>query len=462
MLFNSYQFIAVFLPIVLVAYYLVGNRPTIRLGWLLLASLVFYAYWDIRFVPLLILSVVVNWLLSLAMGRSSRALLAILGVAFNLFLIGVFKYLDFFGALLFAVMPGNYAPYDLVLPLGISFFTFQQISYLVDRSRGHCPAYSLLEYALYVTFFPQLIAGPIVRHNEIIQQYKCSPIRPEIFRYVGTGIVLFGIGLAKKTLLADNLAETSTPLFDQAAGGDVLSFGDSWIASMAYSLQLYFDFSGYSDMAIGLGLMFGLVLPINFNAPYRATDIQDFWRRWHMTLSRFLRDYLYIPLGGSRYGSGRLLLALMGTMFLGGLWHGAGWTFVIWGVLHGGALVLKRVWNAFFAPMPQLLAWLLLALFLLFTWVVFRAENFSTAWSIWQSMLGFHELRLVSAFDNSDAAWLILPALLIAILGPTSQDFLKSYLEPKPVYAIVTAVILFFLILNVASDGYSEFLYFQF
>jgi D-alanyl-lipoteichoic acid acyltransferase DltB (MBOAT superfamily) len=236
--------------------------------------------------------------------------------------------------------------------------------------------------------------------------------------------------------------------------------GEGWSASIAYSLQLYFDFSGYSDMAIGLGLMFGFQLPTNFNAPYRATSIQEFWRRWHMTLSRFLRDYLYIPLGGNRHGNVRLLLALMLTMFLGGLWHGAGWTFVLWGVAHGGALVVQRIWRSHSMTMPEFLAWPLLVLFLLFTWVIFRADSITTTWAIWQSMTGLNGIDL--QVNNAPFRWFSAVALLIAVLGPTSQSFVRKYLQPKTVYGVTTAMLLFFLTLNVASDGYTEFLYFQF
>ena len=460
MLFNSYQFIAVFLPITLLGYHLFAKVEQLRLGWLLLASIFFYGYWDIRFLPLLLGSIVFNWLLSRTLSPGNRHWLIIVGVGFNLLLIGIFKYLDFFAGGLHHLVNKPFTAYELILPLGISFFTFQQISYLVDRSRGDAHGYSLLDYSLYVIFFPQLIAGPIVRHNEIIPQYKKSPLRPDIYHHIGAGLLLFSLGLIKKTLLADRLAETATPLFDRAALGDLLTFGESWIASISYSLQLYFDFSGYSDMAIGLALMMGFTLPINFNAPYRAASIQDFWRRWHMTLSRFLRDYLYIPLGGNRHGVNRLLIALMLTMLLGGLWHGAGWTFVAWGLLHGLALVINRGWAFKRLSMPRVLGWLITLAFLLFSWVVFRADSISTAWSIWQSMLGFHGANL--AVSDSPNRWFSLAAFLLAVVGPTSHIIALNKLKPRVGYALITAGLLFYLTLNVASDGYTEFLYFQF
>jgi alginate O-acetyltransferase complex protein AlgI len=460
MLFNSYQFIAVFFPVTLLGYYLFARVEHLRLGWLLLTSICFYGYWDIRFLPLLLGSIVFNWLLSRTLNSTNRHWLITIGVGFNLLLIGIFKYLDFFAGSLYYLVDEPFSAYALVLPLGISFFTFQQISYLVDRSRGDTHSYPLLDYALYVIFFPQLIAGPIVRHNEIIPQFKKSPLRPDIYHHIGAGLLLFTLGLIKKTLLADRLAETATPLFDRAAIGDVLTLGESWAASTSYSLQLYFDFSGYSDMAIGLALMMGFTLPINFNAPYRAASIQEFWRRWHMTLSRFLRDYLYIPLGGNRHGVNRLLIALMLTMLLGGLWHGAGWTFVIWGSLHGVALVFNRVWGSRGLAMSWTLGWTFTLVFLLFSWVVFRADSISTAWSIWQSMLGFHGMDLTTS--DSPNGWFSLAAFLLAVVGPTSHVIALRKLKPQVGYALLTAGLLFYLTLNVASDGYTEFLYFQF
>lgn len=401
-----------------------------------------------------------NWWLSLQLCSHRLNWLISTGVGFNLLLIGVFKYLDFFTGSLYFLFDKPFTPYELILPLGISFFTFQQISYLVDRSRGHGQPYSLLEYALYVSFFPQLIAGPIVRHNEIIPQYQKSPLRPDIYHHIAAGLVLFCIGLAKKTLIADRLAETATPLFDLSAQGTLLTLGEAWVAAIAYSLQLYFDFSGYSDMAIGLALLFGLSLPLNFNAPYRATNIQDFWRRWHMTLSRFLQDYLYIPLGGSRHGVNRMLIALLITMLLGGLWHGAGWTFVIWGMLHGGALIIYHLWNRQGMKMHGTAAWLIMSLFLLMTWVVFRAYTIPAAWSIWQSMLGLNGFEI--ALRDSPNRWFSLIAFLLAVFGPTSQVLVQEKLKPNVGYALATAGYLFYLTLNVASDGYTEFIYFQF
>jgi len=460
MLFNSYQFILVFLPLTLLGYYLLASHHQWRLGWLLLTSVVFYAYWDIRFLPMLLGSVLVNWLLARHLGTANCRLLVALGLTFNLLLIGIFKYLDFLAGTFFAVAGQPFTAYDLVLPLGISFFTFQQISYLIDRARCNAESHPLLDYALYVVFFPQLIAGPIVRHNEIIPQYKKSPLRQDIYHHIGVGIFLFCLGLVKKTLIADRLAQTASPLFDAVANGETLTLVESWLASASYSLQLYFDFSGYSDMAIGLGLLFGFNLPMNFNAPYRARSIKEFWRRWHLTLSRFLRDYLYIPLGGNRRGPGRLYIALLTTMLLGGLWHGADWTFIAWGGLHGCALVVNHVWTARGMVMPVVISWPATLVFLMFGWVIFRADSIGSANVILSSMLGARGFNL-DAGDTS-GGWFCLFAFLVAIVGPTSQVVAFKILKPLAPYAAAIAGLLVYLTLNAISDGYSEFLYFQF
>ncbi len=460
MLFNSPEFLAIFLPITILGYFFLAANRQLRLSWLLGASIVFYGMWDIRFLPLLCGSVVFNWWISRFIKPDNKHWLAVVGVGFNLLLIGVFKYVDFIGENIYSLLSQPYTYFDLILPLGISFFTFQQISYLVDRSRGHAQVYGFLDYALYVTFFPQLIAGPIVRHNEIINQYQAPPLRPEIFHQASAGLVLFCIGLFKKTVLADRLGQTATPLFNIVEQGGVLSMAEGWVASSSYSLQLYFDFSGYSDMAIGVALMLGLNLPINFDSPYRAISIRDFWRRWHITLSRFLRDYLYIPLGGNRFGFNRMMLALLLTMLLGGLWHGAGWTFLLWGLLHGIALVVNHYWANMNIRMPVILGWCLTILFLLFTWVLFRSDSLATSWSIWESMLGVNGIDLST--DNAPNRWFALPAFLIAVIGPCSHHLALKSLSPRRIYAVITAVLLFILSLNVASDGYTEFLYFQF
>ncbi|MFZ1200767.1 MAG: MBOAT family O-acyltransferase, partial [Desulfobacterales bacterium] len=322
------------------------------------------------------------------------------------------------------------------------------------------PVYPFHKYFLYVTFFPQLIAGPIVRHDELIGQFGLDPLREGVYERLAKGFGLLFIGLFKKMILADTVAETASLLFNSASAGSTLTLGASWVAAAAYTLQIYYDFSGYSDMAIGLGSLFGLTIPVNFNAPYRAVSIRDFWRRWHITLSRFLRDYLYIPMGGNRYGMPRQIAALMATMLLGGLWHGAGWTFVIWGGVHGLALVANHLWEKTGLSLPRPVAWMVTLIFVMIAWVIFRADSMATAVSVIRSMMGFHgaSLELPDVMPPLRVFYFALPALV----GPTSQRLVMHWLRPRPVYAVAVACALFYLSLRAGDGNYSEFIYFQF
>lgn len=460
MLFNSQQFLLIFLPLTLILYFALAGKESSRIWVLISASLFFYAYWDLRFLPLLIASVMLNWSCSLLYASHPYKSILIAGVALNLLIIGFFKYTNFIIGNVTATAGVGFAPWNIILPLGISFFTFQQISYLVDLKRGAAPVYPFHKYLLYVTFFPQLIAGPIVRHDEIIGQYALDPMREGVYERLSKGFVLLFIGLFKKMILADTVAKTASFLFNDAATGNTLSFYGSWVAAAAYALQIYYDFSGYSDMAIGLGSMFGLSIPVNFNAPYLAVSIRDFWRRWHITLSRFLRDYLYIPMGGSWFGVPRQMTALMVTMLLGGLWHGAGWTFVVWGGLHGLALVANHIWGKTGVSLPTPFGWILTLIFVVFGWVIFRADNLGTAVAIIRSMVGMNGV----SFDLPD----IMPPIRIfyfalpAFIGPTSQRLVEHWLRPRPIYAAVVACALFYLALKAGDGDYSEFIYFQF
>ena len=340
MLFNSPLFLLAFLPAALILHGLAERFvPRWRLPLIVLLSFLFYASWDVRFVPLLAASILLNWLAAEAFERSRQGVLVSVSIALNLLLLGAFKYLDFFADLL-AVLPGAAeSRFDLALPIGISFFTFQHIMYLSDLRAGRAERGSLLQYAFYIAFFPRVLAGPLVRWTEIVPQLaEPALVRTDATERFARGLMLLTAGLAKKVFLGDPLSEYVNPVFAKAAGGPALTVAEAWQGTLGYTFQLYFDFSGYTDMALGLALLFGFVLPQNFDAPYRAVSLQDFWRRWHMTLSRFLRDYLYIPLGGSRAGLPRQLLALVVTMTLGGLWHGAGLTFVAWGLAHGVGL----------------------------------------------------------------------------------------------------------------------------
>jgi alginate O-acetyltransferase complex protein AlgI len=459
MLFNSQVFICGFLPIVLALYYACAEHRMARQAIVVAASLFFYGWWDIRFVPLLAGLTVANWLIARWFAASRASWIPILGVTLNLAMLGLFKYADFFRGTADAVLGEAFHPWNLILPLGISFFVFQKISYLIDLRRGDRHIYGFLDFCMFVTFFPQLIAGPIVRHNEIIHQFGLDPRRPEMWENLSRGFVLFVIGVAKKVALADTLAMVADPLFAKSVA-TALSATEAWIATTAYTLQIYFDFSGYSDMAIGLALMFGLRLPLNFNAPYRAVSIRDFWRRWHMTLSRFLRDYLYIPIGGNRCGPLRQAANVIATMLLGGLWHGANWTFVAWGGLHGAALAVNHVWQGSGLRLPRPVAWVVTLLFVMGCWVLFRSASFAIAGDVLLSMLGRHGLGQVSLDREFVVA--LIGGSAIALLAPTSQAIALEKLQPRAWMAMPAGVALAYLLLLVGGRLPNVFIYFQF
>ncbi|MGE5203347.1 MAG: MBOAT family O-acyltransferase [Acidobacteriota bacterium] len=454
MLFNSLPFVLGFLPPTLLGYWLLSRQAAARLWFLLGVSLVFYGYWDWRFTPLLVASIVFNWLAVALFFRTSLRRILVAAIAVNLLCLALFKYLGFFSEV-FAEFTGWHGEVvRLALPLGISFFTFHHIIYLADLLRGRAPRYRFLEYSLYIALFPQILAGPLVRHSEIIQQFAASPLRPGWERRVTQGVALFLIGLGKKILLADPLAATADPLFAKAAHAS-LGIGEAWSAALAFPLQIYFDFSGYSDMAIGLSLMLGLVLPVNFDAPYRAASLREFWRRWHMTLSRFLRDYLYIPLGGNRHGLAAQLAALLITMALGGLWHGAGWTFLVWGTLHGLGLVAGVLWRNRLPPISPPLSWALLMLFLLLTWVFFRAPSLDAAGHIISAMAGNGVPGPIQGVRT------LAIAACVAFVGPTSQALVER-LKPYPWLASTLALATVLLAMKLGDGPAYEFIYFRF
>jgi alginate O-acetyltransferase complex protein AlgI len=458
MLFSSDIFLLVFLPVTLALYYRFADDRRLRLGLLIVASLVYYGYWDVRFVPLLVGLALANWLFAraFAAGRGRWWLTA--GILLNLGVLGFFKYINFFLANLFGAVGLEAPQLAVVLPLGISFFVFQKISYLADLRRGEGRVYGLADYCLFVFFFPQLIAGPIVRHNEIIPQFAESPRRPEMWENLGRGAMLFIVGLTKKVAIADTLAPTVNALYAKAAAGGALNLAEGWVAAVAFALQIYFDFAGYSDMAIGIARMFGFRLPMNFVAPYRALSIRDFWRRWHVTLSRFLRDYVYIPLGGNRRGHLRQAVNVVVTMLLGGLWHGASWTFVAWGGLHGVALAVNGAWARARWSMPAPLGWAVTMLFVLCGWVLFRAADFSTAAHMLGAMAGLGGFGAVH-LDNSVV---LLAGLVVALIGPTSQEAILERMNPRAWAAGAGAVALVWALLAIGGRLPNEFIYFQF
>ncbi len=405
-----------------------------------------------------------------------RRLLLFLGIGGNLGLLAYFKYADFFIGNINALFSAHFSLLGLILPLAISFFTFQQIAYLADAYQGKAREYDWLNYALFVSFFPHLIAGPIVHHREMMPQFASAENKTWNYENVSRGLFLFFTGLFKKVIIADTLATWASFGFGQAAS---LSLLEAWMVSLSYTFQIYFDFSGYSDMALGLALMFNIRLPINFNSPYKSLNIQEFWRRWHMTLSRFLRNYLYIPLGGNRYGDIKLYRNLIITFLLGGLWHGAAWTFVFWGFLHGLALVVHRLWQKSGLQMKRALAWFLCFNFINLTWVFFRASSWTEAINVIKGMLGLNGVILparlaerVAAFvpvgvsfgdfslpDPSRLVLWLSASLFLVLLWRNSMelegDFTPGLRNALWVGAMALAAIL-------SLSGVSEFLYFNF
>lgn len=453
MLFNSPQFIFLFLPVTLGLFYTLALHSNFRaaLASLVLCSLFFYGVWNPPYLILLLISIGINFHLGNRLrtqaefSRKARALLW-LGITFNLGLIAYYKYANFFVSAVSDISGYPLSLQQIILPLGISFFTFQQITWLVDTYRGNSKRFDLLEYTQFVTFFPQLIAGPIVHHHEMMPQFNRQNMLARIPENLSVGLTLFLLGLFKKVILADSIAVHATPVFAAAESGVVLTIHEAWIGALAYSLQLYFDFSGYSDMAIGLARLFGITLPMNFDSPYKASSIIDFWRRWHMTLSRFLRDYVYIPLGGSQRGSTRRYINVGLTMLLGGLWHGAGWTFVLWGGLHGAFLMVNHGWrnlkmrtfntsvrmNQATAQAPNesarsarnasvyqtlsrtiaaLSSHVLTLLAVVSAWVVFRAESLDAALSQLRSMFGMNGVVLPTQLQGILQAYTPQPIL---------------------------------------------------
>jgi alginate O-acetyltransferase complex protein AlgI len=462
-LFQSQIFVFVFLLPAVLAYYLRAHSQAWREWSLLAASLIFYGWWDVRFIPLLAGQIGITWLLTILHERTKSTWPLKAGVAVNLASLGTFKYFNFVFMSMMAGIGRPQEPFDIVLPIGISFFSFQLVSYLIDRMRNDAPVYPFRRFALFVMFFPHLIAGPIVRHNELIPQFDADPLRPGSDQRIGMGLILFTIGFAKKVLIADRLADVVNPIFAGAAAGTTLSFGDSWTAMLGFSFQIFLDFSAYTDMAIGVALLFGLVLPENFRRPYLATDIRDFWRRWHMSLSRFLRDYVYIPLGGSRNGLARFVFASIVTIALCGLWHGAGWMFVAWGLWHGVGLVVCRGWQRLAMPLPAPVGWLLTMMFVIVGWVMFRAPDGATFVSISGAMIGLNGFAggwggLMGRTD------VLLEAALPCLLIPSSYDMLDMFkiCQPRPVVVVLTAMLAAYCALEVGKGAPVEFIYFRF
>ncbi|MFD1179244.1 MBOAT family O-acyltransferase [Paenibacillus puldeungensis] len=464
MLFNSYEFIFAFWPITFIAYFLLNRfcPPVVGKLWLAAASLFFYSWWSIKSLPLILGSIAFNYLMGRLIGHSGskspkiRRLLLTAGISGNVLLLGYYKYADFLITNVNSLFAAHIKLLELALPLGISFFTFTQIAYLVDAYRGSAKEYSIVNYVLFVTFYPHLIAGPILHHKEMMPQFDRVRSKQIIPGNVARGFFVFCIGLFKKVIIADTLAPIATQGFDVSTQ---LSLVDAWSTSLAYTLQLYFDFSGYSDMAIGIALLFNIKLPINFNSPYKAVSIQDFWRRWHMTLSRFLKDYIYIPLGGNRKGKVRTYFNLVATFLIGGIWHGAGWTFIIWGLLHGIAQVVQRLWGKTGITLPRWSGWLITFLFVNFSWVFFRAKTMEDAMKVFHGMFNFQNIGLVLNLDLIGKLLMIGATFTIAVLARNSME-MKLHFKPNLKYAAYIAALFVFSILY--FNQVSEFLYFTF
>ncbi len=493
MLFNSYTYLLLFLPVAVVGFHLlIGPLRVPRraaFGWLVAASLVYYGYWNPAYVPLIAGSCLANFFFGRFLaghpGPGGKRML-VAGVAANLALLGYYKYTGLFATTLRDLTGWPQDIPSIVLPLGISFFTFQQIAYLVDAWKGETREYHLTDYLLFVTFFPQLIAGPIVHHGEMMPQFTRKRPLARWNRDFPVAVVFLVIGLFKKVVIADNLAPIASALFRVAEQGDrPLTMAEAWTAAIAYALQIYFDFSGYSDMAIGSARFFGIRLPLNFASPYKATSIIDFWRRWHMTLSRFLRDYLYIPLGGNRNGPARRYGNLLLTMLLGGLWHGASWTFLAWGGIHGLYLCVNHGWHHLrkskgWSALPTPAAVSLTFLATLVAWVFFRAADFDTAMRLLASMSGaegfggWPDKALRVAASNSPIK--LIPALLACWFLPNTQEFLARY-QPalgtrivgprrwwqwRPTAVHLLGMVVLVGIIGLQFDKVSEFIYYQF
>ena len=485
MLFNSYEYIFFFLPISFFIYFFLLNRRLIvgAKGFLVFASLFFYSWWNPIYLPIILVSMLFNYTVGNILNKdasharvSKNAILAF-GILSNISLLGYFKYADFFIENFNFIWSENIGLYNLALPLGISFFTFQQISYLVDSYRKETEEYDFLNYALFVTFFPQLIAGPIVHHKEMMPQFSNKWNLVKNYKNIATGLFIFSMGLFKKVVIADAFSVWASNGFDHA---QTLNMLEAWATSLSYTFQLYFDFSGYTDMAIGAALLFNIRLPQNFDSPYKAKDIQDFWRRWHMTLSRFLRDYIYIPLGGSRVSEVRIYSNLLITFILGGLWHGAGWTFVFWGLLHGAALVIHRVWKKLGFTMHVILAWFITFNFINISWVFFRAKDWSDALKVLGGMFfgefilpdkyaaklsflsdfGISFGRVFGEIDGKAKTIVYIVLALIIILRFKNSSYYLQNFKFNRNYLLLNLIFLFTAISMMSTI--SEFLYFNF
>lgn len=479
MLFNSFEYILIFLPVVLVCYFVLNKQKLLILSkcWLIFASIFFYGFLTPKYIPILLGSIFINFAIGSTLysnTKLNKKILLFVGISINVLCLCYFKYMDFFITNVNYILKTHIDLLHITLPLGISFYTFQQIAYLVDSYQGKTKEYDFLSYTIFVSFFPQLVAGPIVHHQEIIPQFNSLKNKFLNYKNVLSGLGLFAIGLFKKVIIADTLAKYASLGFDVHTH---LSILEAWIIIFSYTFQIYYDFSGYSDMAIGVGKMFNIELPQNFNNPYIAKDIQEFWRRWHITLSRFLKDYVYIPLGGNRKGNIRTYANLFSVFLICGFWHGASWMFVLWGIIHGLAIIINRIWQKFNIVMPKYLSWAITFLFISLSWVIFRAPNIHIAKNIYKSALGGYGfaiphiygeiIKYKPAISNISDNWetlslFICPFLVIIIFCNYLHNKFKI-IKPNAYYALAIATILFLSLICIIQPKYqSPFIYFNF
>ncbi len=482
MLFNSYIFVLLFLPICLIGYYTLGRFEKFGAAnvFLLGMSMWFYGYFNPWYLILIISSVCFNYTiyrLILSHQDRKKVLMAI-GVCANIGVLIYFKYMDFFIDTINHIFGMELDFLNILLPLGISFFTFQQISFIVDSYRGNVAKYDFLYYAGYVTFFPQLIAGPIVTHDELVPQLMDNSKKRINYENFSRGIYLFSIGMAKKVLIADTLGNAVNYGYDELL---TINSTEAIIVMLAYTLQIYFDFSGYCDMAIGIGKMFNIDIPLNFNSPYKAVSIDDFWDRWHMTLTRFLTRYVYIPLGGNRKGTARTYLNIFIVFLVSGFWHGAGFTFIFWGIGHGLASIIHRMGHKFFDKLPKAVNWAITFLFVNVMWVFFRAPSIGEAIellrrafagqfdavgadmisqvSFWELHLIVDKLPILRNWQYFDVFGILALSLLIAVIPKNGYEKMQEFTPKKRSFAAM-AILMAWSILS--FSGLSTFLYFNF
>ncbi len=461
MLFNSHIFILFFLPIVFGFYFLLRGLKLHSAGklFLICASFVFYGWWKTEYLYLLGGTILFNYTMAEALYHKRHKFLLAFAIIGNLSVLGYFKYKNFFFENISGLTGLPTITEKIVIPLGISFYIFQQISFIVDTYRMNAARCSLLDYTLFVSFFPQLVAGPISYQHEITPQFNSEKAGVINYENLGRGLYLFSMGLFKKIVIADSLAPYVENGFDKALA---LPFWDSWGVSLAYTCQLYFDFSGYTDMALGLGLLFNIKLPNNFNSPYQSLNIQDFWRRWHITLGRFVRDYLYFPLGGNRKGAYRTLANLLLCFLLIGLWHGADWNFVIWGALHGIAMIIHRIWQNTGIKIHTFAAWLITILYVNACWVIFRAESSFDAIKIYKGMLGLVNIGFSTSLTMQKDFLLLGTSLTLIAFAARAKNSTTISRKMKFTGHESLFIITLFMTAFIRMYTYQTFLYFDF